>query len=121
MPTYTIGTNSKFVRVSPNSTATIVFKYLRGLQSIWVSNLTSPRANGAVVSNSYTLKVFCYMQEPSTLPSITDTANCHLAVADTFGYIPVNQLSPGGSAFVYVVIQNKSSSDTLGVWVTGES
>ncbi|MEM0238458.1 MAG: hypothetical protein QXT00_02350 [Ignisphaera sp.] len=121
LPIYHTGTVSKRATVAPQSTVTLVFKYLRAIQSIFVSNLTAPKpALSHATPGSYTIKIFQFMQEPQTPPDFDSTEGLFITFTDYWGYIPVHQLCDGGAAHVYVVIRNHSQTDTIAVTITGE-
>lgn len=121
MPIYRTGTISKRVTVAPNSDALIVMKYLRAIQSVFVSSITAPKVFNSTTSGAYTIKIFQFMQEPQQPPSFDDTNGLVFTFKDYWGYVPIQQLCDGGSAHVYVVIRNQSQTETISVVVTGEA
>lgn len=120
MPTYTVGTNCKIAIVPPNQTVRVEFKYLRAIQSIFVSDRDTPRDFNTIVNGTYEIKVFV-LQNPNDVPNYNDTNGVWLTLSDFFGYIPINQLCPMGAGFVHVFIRNLSATNTLIVSITGES
>ncbi len=120
MPVYDVGTTSRVVTVAPNTVEVVSFKRLRALKSIWVSDITAPKAPGTAVTNSVTIKIFASPALTSAPPE-NSTSDVLLVVKDYFGYIPVMQLMPGGDANVYIYIRNHSTTNTIVVAITGEA
>lgn len=124
MPVYSVG-NVGVVVIAPPNQDTVFggtpYGAWRAIQSFFVSNLTTPQAPGVSSSDVYTIKIYAYLQRPANPPNFNTTEGLIATFKNAWGHVPVHQLMPGGSAYVYLVIRNHTTNQTIAVWVNGEA